>query len=714
MNRKDESIMISHATPGHARRRPARGKPHWLAFCAAALLPAFDAALAQPGDTGVSRQAGTFSPMDVFELEWARSPRISPDGRHVVYRRSGFDTLEDRRRGSLWLLETGSAAHRKLTDFEGDESSPRWSPDGDRIAYTRDAADGSAEIFVHWLASGQHARITRLPARPSQLAWSPDGKQIAFRMKVAAEPPVVARRPDKPEGASWAEAPRVTDRLRHERDGSGYIEPGFDHVFVVPADGGTARQVSQGAYHHRSPAWAADGSALLVSGNRSDDWEYDYRNSELYRIELATGETSALTTTSGPDYSPLPSPDGEHLAWLGYADKRQAYQVTRLRVKSGDDEPRELLDELDRSISAAAWASDSSGLYVSYDDHGRTRIAFASLDGGWKKLADDLGGTSIGRPYSGGSFSVADDGTIAFTHTRPEYPADVAVVNGNGELRRLTRLNDDMLAHRRLGETRELRWNSSVDGREVQGWIVTPPDFDPARQYPLVVENHGGPISNYGERFSPEMQLYAAAGYVVFFPNARGSTGYGEEFANLLYHNYPGEDYNDVMDGVDAVLELGFVDPQRLFVTGGSAGGIMTAWMIGKSDRFRAAAVVKPVMNWYSKTLNADNWFYYYETRYPGTPWTNPEDYLRFSPITLVGDVSTPTLVMVGLEDLRTPPSQAKQLYHALKYRRVATVLVELPGASHFISRRPSQLIDKIGHILAWFERYDDQEGDDS
>jgi dipeptidyl aminopeptidase/acylaminoacyl peptidase len=271
-------------------------------------------------------------------------------------------------------------------------------------------------------------------------------------------------------------------------------------------------------------------------------------------------------------------------------------------------------------------------------------------------------------------------------------------------------LNSDVLDHRQLGETRELWWQSTIDGRDIQGWITLPPQFDPAKQYPLLVENHGGPISNYGERFSPEIQLYAAAGYVVFYPNARGSTGYGEAFGNLLYHNYPGEDYNDVMDGVDAVIAQGFVDPEQLYVTGGSAGGIMTAWMIGKNDRFRAAAVIKPVMNWYSKTLNADNWFYYFETRIPGTPWTHPDDYLRFSPISLVGNVTTPTLVMVGLDDLRTPPSQAKQLYHALKYRKVPTVLVELPGASHFIARRPSQLIDKIDNILAWFERFKDNE----
>lgn len=646
-----------------------------------------------------------FSALDVFELEWAEDPQLSPGGSQVVYRRAGFDIQTDSRRGDLWLVATDGSMHRKLTAFEGNESHPRWSHDGSRVAYVRNAADnGGAEIFVHWVASGQSARITRLTKSPSHLRWSPDDRLIAFEMTVPAQPPSLAERPRAPDGAAWASAPRVTDRLYHERDGSGYLEAGFSHIFVVPADGGTARQVSNGDFHHRSPAWAADGRALFVSGNRSADWEYDYRNSDLYRIDLTSDVIEALTATSGPDSEPAPSPDGRHLAWLGYADQRQAYQLTRLRVATGGAAPRELLADLDRSVDAIAWAADSRGLYYQYDDRGRTRIGYVSLSDRRREVADNLGGTSIGRPYSGGSFSVDNSGRVAYTLTRPEHPADVAVVDGT--MRRLTHLNDDLLGHRRLGETRELWWKSSVDGRDIQGWLLLPPDFDAGTRYPLLVENHGGPISNYGERFSPELQLFAAAGYVVFFPNARGSTGYGEEFANLLYHNYPGEDYNDVIDGVDAVLAQGFVDPEQLYVTGGSAGGIMTAWIIGKTDRFRAAAVIKPVMNWYSKTLNADNWFQYYETRIPGTPWTNPDDYMRFSPISLVGNVSTPTLVMVGLDDLRTPPSEAKQLYHALKYRRVPTMLVELPGASHFIARRPSQLIDKIGNILGWFARY--------
>ena len=652
--------------------------------------------------------APAFGARDVFELEWASDPQISPDGQHVIYRRMGFDIMSDKRRGNLWLVSTDGKNHRKLTSFEGNETSPQWSPDGQRIAYVRNAEKEGAEIYVHWLVSGHSARITRIEGSPSHLRWSPSGTHIAFAMTAKTAAPVLAKRPSAPEGAKWADKPRVTDRLYHERDGSGYVEPGFSHVYVVPAEGGTPRQVSDGNFHHRNPEWRSDGQALFVTGNRSEDWQYDFRNSEVYIIDLASGNIQPMTSISGPDDSPLPSPDGQWVAWLGFTDKRQAYQVTRLRIAKADGSGmKELLLSLDRSIDAIHWAADAKGLYYQYDDKGRTKIGYVTIDNRNELIADNLGGTSIGRPYGGGSFSVSAKGDIAYTHTRPEFPADVAIATPNGP-RKITHLNSDLLGHRALGETRELWWQSQVDGRDIQGWITLPPDFDPAKKYPLLVENHGGPISNYGERFSPEIQLYAAAGYVVFFPNARGSTGYGEAFGNLLYHNYPGEDYNDVMDGVDAVINQGFIDPEQLYVTGGSAGGIMTAWMIGKNDRFRAAAVIKPVMNWYSKTLNADNWFYYFETRIPGTPWTHPNDYLRFSPISLVGNVTTPTLVMVGLEDLRTPPSQAKQLYHALKYRKVPTVLVELPGASHFIAKKPSQLIDKIDNILAWFERYKD------
>ncbi len=662
------------------------------------------AALALPAQA--QGEARLLKELDVFELEYASDPQISPGGDRIVYVRNSMSVMTDRRRSSLWIVGADGEGHRKLGTGEVKESSPRWSPDGERVALVAETDEGS-EVFVRWMATGQTARLTQLPETPRGLVWSPDGEQLAFSMLVREEPPELVKPPKKPEGAEWADPPRVITRVRHEADGEGYLEPGYHHLFVLPAEGGTARQVTSGQFHHRSaPSWTPDGRALIFSANRNPDWEYEFVDAEVHSVSLEDGAIRALTDRNGPDRDPAVSPDGDWIAYLGYDDKVQTYQVTGLYVMRRDGSQQRLLTgELDRGVSGPEWDSDGKSLVFSYDDEGRSKIARATLDGQIEALADDLGGTSLGRPYPGGSFSVSKDGAIAYTSTAPARPADIAVWS-SGERRRLTDLNSDLLGHRDLGEVEEIWFESSHDRRRIQGWIVKPPGFDSTKKYPLLLEIHGGPIANYGARFSAEFQLYAAAGYVVLYANPRGSTGYGETFGNLLHHDYPGYDYDDLMSGVDAVVARGYVDKERLYVTGGSAGGIMTAWIVGKTDRFRAAAVVKPVINWYSKVLVADNYFYYHEYRYPGSPWENPEEYLKHSPISLVGHVSTPTLVMVGTADLRTPPSEARQLYHALKLRKIDTALVEIPGASHHIAARPSQLIAKVAHVLAWFEKY--------
>lgn len=649
-----------------------------------------------------------FQNMDVFELEWAADPQISPDGSQIVYRRRGMDKMTDRRTSRLWIINSDGTGHMKLTQREANESSATWSPDGERIAFASSAEGNGSEIFIYWIESGRMARITQLERSPGDMSWSPDGKYLAFNMHVPESNPVLVKPPKKPKGAEWADHPRVTKRLKHEADGVGYLEPGYSHLFVVPAEGGTARQITSGDYHHDSkPVWTPDGRSLIFSANRNEDWEYNRRNSEVYSVSVADGNIKALTDRDGPDYSPTLSPDGKTLAYIGYDDKVQTYQVTKLYTMNRDGSgKKEIETNLDRSISDIVWARNGNGLYFMYDDEGNTKIGYSDLKGNTRLVTGNVGGISIGRPYGGGSFSVSQNGMIALNVTTPYYPAELAVVKMGGEATNITDLNGDLLDFRKLGDTEEIWYTSTVDGRKIQGWIVKPPFFDPNKTYPMIVENHGGPISNYGDRFSPEIQLMASAGYVVFYPNPRGSTSYGEEFGNLLYHNYPGNDYNDVMDGVDAVIDQGYVSGDSLYVTGGSAGGIMTAWIIGKNNRFRASAVVKPVMNWISKTLTADNYYGYAYYRYPGQPWENFEEYWKFSPISLVGNVETPTLVMVGTADLRTPLFEAKQLYHALKLRKIETALVEIPGSYHFISNRPSQLITKVDHILAWFEKY--------
>ena len=658
-------------------------------------------------NAAAQEQKTPFQPLDVFSLEWASNPQISPDASQIIYRRSGFDIMKDTSRGNLWILNTDGSSNRKLTSREVNESQAQWSPSGDRIAFVS-ATEAGSELYMYWVQTGQIAKLSQLEMSPGNLSWSPDGTQIAFTMFVAEKAPVIVKMPTKPKGASWAKPARITDRLKHEADGRGYMQPGFTHLFILPAEGGTPRQITSGDYNHGgSLSFSPNGKEIYFSANRVEEWEYDFRNSEIYKVQIDSKAITVLTSQNGPDYAPKVSPNGKVIAFLGFEDKVQAHQNTVLHLMSSDGSNRKVISgNFDNSISNISWDTAGKGLYCTYDEKGNSKVAHISTNGKLMKLADNLGGTTIGRPYASGSYSVANNGTLVYTQSRPEYPAELAVIQNKKAAKRITNLNKDVLSHRELGQTEEVWYKSSYDGRDIQGWIVKPPFYDASKKYPLMVENHGGPILNYGDRFTAEIQLYAADGYVVFYPNPRGSTSYGEEFANLLYHNYPGQDYNDVMDGVDYLVKKGIVDNEKLFVTGGSAGGIMAAWMIGKNNRFKAAVVVKPVMNWISKTLVADNYFGYANSRLPGQPWENFETYWKFSPISLVGNIETPTMVMVGMNDLRTPPSEAKQLYHALKLRKIKTVLVEIPGASHGIARKPSNLISKVAHTLAWFRNY--------
>ncbi len=645
-----------------------------------------------------------FTREDVFGLEWAASPQISPDGERIVYERMSMDLMADKRTARLWLMDSDGDNHVPLTGNDTAEAGAQWSPEGDRIAFISES-----QIYVHWLGTGKTSRITQLQQSPSSLSWSPDGKQLAFSMLVPEKPPVLVDPMPVPEGAEWPDPPSVTTSLRYERDGQGRLKPGFSHYFLIDASGGSARQVTQGNFHHRGAAqWLPDGSGLVFSANRNENWELDFRESELYLLKLDTGDITALTDRRGPDRGPAVSPNGRYVSWYGYDDKVQAYQVSQLYVMELDGgEPRALRPELDRSVSDLNWDGKSRGVYYVYSNKGESFVGYSTLSGSHRDAATALGGESMARPYSGGSYSVSDNGYIAYTWSDPQRPAEVAVVKPRSDKPEvLSALNDNLLAYRDLGQVETVWYRSSVDQRELQGWIIKPPGYEEGKAYPLLVENHGGPIAHYGPHFSPELQLFATAGYLVFYPNPRGSTSYGEEFANLLYNNYPGEDYQDVMDGVDYLIEQGLTAEDRLYVTGGSAGGIMTAWIIGKNERFKAAAVIKPVMNWISKLLTADNYYAYANYRYPGQVWENPEVYWKFSPVSLVGNINTPTMVMVGSSDLRTPLSEAKQLYHALQIRGVDTALVEVPEAPHFIGMRPSQLITKVDHILAWFAKY--------
>ncbi|MBP86971.1 MAG: peptidase S9 family protein [Planctomycetaceae bacterium] len=652
-----------------------------------------------------------FELTDVFQLEWASDPQISPDGTRIVYVRNFMDIMSDKRRSNLWIINADGTDHRAITTGNGNAFSPKWSSDGGRLIYLS-KTDESTQVYCRWMDDGQTAKLTNLTSSPSSLVWSPDGRSIAFAMLVESKPESFVKLPEKPEGADWAKPAKLIERVRYRADGLGYLKEGFHQLFVLSAEGGTPRQLTSGDFEHGAkPTWARNSQSLVFSANRHGEWELNPQREDIYEVSLAARSLKRLTDRVGPDVNPVVSPDGRRIAYVGFDDKFEGYQVDRLYVMERDGSGKRLVTEsLDRDVQNAVWRKDGSGLFFQYDDHGDTKVGFVTLDGRVKRLAHHLGGTTIGRPYSGGSFTVSDDGLIAFTFSRPHHPSDVAVVGKDGSIHRLTTLNRDLLGHKELGQVEPISYESKFDGRKMQGWIVLPPGFDASKKYPLILEIHGGPFANYGDRFSAEIQLYAAEGYVVFYANPRGSTGYGKEFGNLIHHEYPGHDFDDLMSGVDAVIAKGYVDDSHLYVTGGSGGGVLTAWIVGKTERFRAAVSAKPVINWYSFALTSDAYPFFAKYWFPGFPWEKPDEYLRRSPLSLVGNVKTPTMLLTGEVDYRTPISESEQFYQALKLRGIDTALVRVPGASHGIAARPSHLISKVAHILQWFEEYSAEE----
>ena len=662
----------------------------------------------------VAAQPTRLQPMDIFNLEYASNPEISPDGQWVAYVRQFFDVMSDRRYSNLWLVRTDGTDNRPITTGKFSDGSPRWSPDGKRLAYISNR-EGSPQIYVRWMDNGQTSVVTRVQEPPMGYAWSPDGASLAFIKLVPQAALTVGQLPPPPLGAQWAPPAKYTDNLVFRFDGIGEVPPGHTHVFVVSSDGGAARQVTSGGFSDGGglfggspPVWSPDGKSLIFLSNRGPNAALQLGETDLFEVTLTTGQLRQLTDRFGPDTDPSISPDGKLIAYLGYDDRKQGYQNTLLYLMNRDGTGKRVLSsKLDNSVSTAVWAADGRGLYLGFDEQGVTKVGLMSLDGTYRVVARDLG--TGGSSYGGGTFSVARDGSIALSMSTPGIPGDIAVVRPTQPQRTITTLNADLLAGRQLGQVEEIWWASAKDQRKIEGWIIKPPGFDPAKKYPFIIEIHGGPFANYGPRFDVEKQLMAAAGYVVLYSNPRGSTSYGEEFGNLIHHAYPGDDFFDLNSGVDAVIAKGYVDQNALYVTGGSGGGVLTAWMIGHTDRFKAALAFYPVINWYSFALTADmaplavsNWF-------PGFPWDNLANYESRSLLSVVKNVKTPTLIMTGEEDFRTPMSESEQYYKALKMRGVETVLVRVPGESHGIWGRPSHAMAKMTTLTGWFEQHRSQ-----
>ena len=657
----------------------------------------------------VAQLSSKLEPTDIFKLEQVTDPQIAPDGIKVVYVRNFKDIMTDRDYSNLWMVNSDGSQPRPITQGNQRDYAPKWSHDGKKLAYLSNQQDDKVKLYVFDVATGVSIALTNSSQPPGGVSWSYDNQQLAFTQFVPTTKKSPLNLPSKPEGANWNEDPIYIDVMNYRGDGAGYFKPGNRQLFTIGLHGGAARQWTTTSHNHGAPIWSKDGKSLIFSANLHDKHELEPINSEIYQLNLADGSIKALTSRFGPDGDPAISPDGKQIAFVGFDDTFQGYQVPNLYTMNIDgSNVKNLTSTLDRGIDNPQWEGNGKGIYFQYDEKGDTKIGHVALTGKIRTVVEGLGGLDLGRPYNSGTYTVSSNNRFAYTTGGTERPADLGVWI-DGETKRLTKLNDGLFSFKKLGKVEEIWWDSSFDQKKIQGWVVTPPDFDPTKKYPFILEIHGGPFAMYGASFSNEVQQYAAAGYVVLYANPRGSTGYGQEFGNSIHHDYPNHDYDDLMSGVDAVIAKGYVDTNNLFVTGGSGGGVLTAWIVGKTDRFKAAVVAKPVINWYSHALYADNPAFFTKYWFPGKPWEATENYMKRSPISLVGNVKTPTMLLTGEQDFRTPMGESEQYYAALKLQGVETALVKIPNASHGLVNRPSMLMNKSASILSWFNTHKDK-----
>jgi dipeptidyl aminopeptidase/acylaminoacyl peptidase len=670
-----------------------------------AVLAAFVSLAALPAGSQETRSATRLTNDRYFDFERVSNAQISPDGARIVYTRQQANKIEDRWDSSLWIMNADGGQHRFLTKG----SNPRWSSDGKRILYIADGEPRGAQIFVRWIdTDGPATQVTHATEKVADARWSPDGKSIAFSMFVPEKDTWNVGMPSAPQGAKWMGAPRVVETLHYRQDQVGFLEDGHTHLFVVSADGGAPRQITSGKWSAGagelrgavSLDWSPDSGSIVFEADRSAEADLHYQTSQLLVAEIASGAIRELVAKPGSWGRPAVSPDGKTVAFTGYPQSKRTHSVSDLYViPFAGGEMRKISGDYDRDPLNLRWSPDSASVYFDAEDRGSRNIQLAALSGGGVK------------PVTTGAHvltmdSVSSDLMAVGTRTDPNNPPDVVRYNLRrpGETMKLTSVNAGLLAGMHLAKTEEIDF-TSTGNTKVQGWVVKPPDFDATKKYPLILEIHGGPFSMYSVAFNYMFQNFAANDFVVLYVNPRGSTGYGTGFSGGIDHNYPGPDYDDLMAGVDATIAKGLVDTTRMYVSGCSGGGVLSSWVIGHTDRFAAAAVRCPVIDWLSMTGNTDIPLFTYSF-FQKPFWDDPSDWLAHSSVMTVGKVTTPTLLMTGVLDRRTPMPQTEEYYAALKVRGVPVRLLQFEGEYHGTASKPSNFIRTQLYMMSWFKRY--------
>jgi dipeptidyl aminopeptidase/acylaminoacyl peptidase len=667
---------------------------------------------------------------DLLDFVWAADPQMAPDGTLVAFVRVTADRALNTYASSIWVVPAAGGDARPMTVGRRD-TAPRWSPDGRRLAFLRsveqEGRPARAQVFALDLDGGEPRPLTALAEGVTTFAWAPDGRQLVVGSNVRG---AVAPMPEP--GRPAPSDARVVTRATFRADGTGYLDAGRrGRLFFVTlredrTRPGIARPLRTGGHGDHDPVWSPDGARVYFTAQTTDEPEYAPPRVVLMQAPADGGAATEVAAVDGAITRPSPSPDGRRVAFVASLNGRPArsYDQPDLFVVDRDTgRVRNLTDGYDGDVGAGLSGDQraprgASATRPIWTRDGSALLVVASRDGRAPLLRVDAGTGDVTTLTDGDvdvqGATAAADGRLAVLVSTPTRLPEIVVraVDGGTRVTRVTRLNDALLDTLDLPEP-EMFWTRSFDGTRVQGWILKPPGFDPSKKYPLILQIHGGPHAAYGATFTHEFLWMAARGYVVVYTNPRGSTSYGQRFANVIQHRYPGDDYRDLMASLDDVIRRGYVDTSRLGVTGGSGGGLLTNWVITQTDRFKAAVSQRSIADWEAWWYAAD--FTLFSPRwFEGPPWEEPKDFLRRSPISRVDRVKTPLMLLDGDADYRTPPSAGGEaMFRALKLRKVPVVMVRFPQEGHELSRSgaPWRRIDRLRHIVGWFDRWLKGEG---
>lgn len=662
---------------------------------------------------------------DLYDFQWIADTQISPDGSRVIYTLVRTTPKHDNYETASWIIPANGGTARQLTSGIHD-SGARWSPDGKRVAFLRvtekEGKPQPAQIFLLTMDGGEARPLTDMPKGAAVPVWSPDGQSIAFST-TTLEKDFQAKN-----GAAEESDVRVITRARYRTNGAGYREPDRpSHIWVVgvPESLNTpqkAKQITSGDFAESDIAWSRDGARIYFTSNRVKDTDFEPPDSDIYVVSAGGGAVTKVASIDGPIGELSLSPDGRRIAFVGEINRegkvQRSYSQTDLFVTGVEpgSAPTNLTAAYDRDIeggvggdqapprgggeSTPYWSTDGRSVFLVSADEGRANLIRVEVETG--KMT----------PLTDGNFDLfsyhasADGSTIAVLISTPTNIGDLYVIDGkSGQMKQITHINGELFAKLNLTEPEMIRYKT-FDGRRIQAWVQRPPDFQPGRKYPMILDIHGGPHSAYGYTFDHEFQWMAAKGYIVLYPNPRGSTTYGQDFGNVIQYHYPGDDFKDLMTGVDELIARGWVDPEKLGVTGGSGGGVLTNWTVGHTDRFKAAVSQRSIADWtgwwYAADIIMPAWFH-------GAPWESEAEFKERSPITYIDKIKTPLMLIEGESDLRTPPADGgEEMFRALRYLKRPTVMVRFPGETHELSRsgKPEHRVERLQHIVAWFDKY--------